>query len=72
MSDCRATAPESCWSNRRAPLVAVRPMIPGSDIGILTRDMGMPTFTWLFRKFVVPLVVFRLGVALAVTFWALA
>jgi hypothetical protein len=55
----------------RAPLVEVRPLIPGSDLVILARDMGMPIFTWFFRKFVVPLAAFTILVALAVTFLAL-
>ena len=47
----RRSLPNGDW---RAPLLEVRPTIPGSDIRVLVADFGLPVFEILFRKAVIP------------------
>jgi hypothetical protein len=51
----------------REPLVRARPEIPGSDLEILTRDMGWPIFRYLFPRVVLPVVGFIAAIAVLVT-----
>ena len=57
----RSALPDGDW---RGPLVAVRPLIPGSDAAILVRDFGLTTFEVLLRRIGLPIIL--LIVALAV------
>jgi hypothetical protein len=57
----RSALPDGDW---RGPLIAVRPLIPGSDAAILVRDFGMTTFEVLLRRIGLPII--ALIVALAV------
>lgn len=47
----RRALPSGDW---RAPLLEVRPAIPGSDIRVLVADFGLPVFEILLRKAVIP------------------
>ena len=47
----RRALPNGDW---RAPLLEVRPAIPGSDVRVLVADFGLPVFEILVRKAVVP------------------
>jgi hypothetical protein len=57
----RSALPDGDW---RGPLLAVRPLIPGSDAGILVRDFGLTTFEVLLRRIGLPIIL--LFVALAI------
>lgn len=56
----------------RAPLVAVRREIPGSDVSILVRDFGVPMFQIIARWIVVPVATLIVGMAVIVTAMRLA
>lgn len=47
----RRALPDGDW---RAPLLEVRPAIPGSDFRVLVADFGLPVFEILFRKAALP------------------
>ncbi len=47
----RRALPHGEW---RAPLLEARPAIPGSDVGVLVADFGLPVFEILLRRAVVP------------------
>lgn len=60
----RRALPNGDW---RAPLLEVRPAIPGSDLRVLLIDFGLPIFQILVRKTVVPFTVILLIIGLSVT-----
>jgi hypothetical protein len=60
----RRALPDGDW---RAPLLEVRPAIPGSDLRVLLFDFGLPIFEILVRKTVVPFTVILLIIGL----WAI-
>lgn len=60
----RRGVPSGRW---REPLLEVRPLIPGSDAALLVRDFGLPIFTILARKVVVPVAALIVVVAAALT-----
>jgi hypothetical protein len=55
----------------RAPLAAVRPQIPESDLRILTRDMGWTIFSYIWPRIVLPGAALIVVVSLLVTVSAL-
>ena len=60
----RRALPDGNW---RAPLLEVRPAIPGSDLRLLLVDFGLPAFQILARKTVIPFTVILLVIGLAFT-----
>ncbi len=51
----------------RAPLLDARPLIPGSDLSILARDMSWPIFRYLAPRVVLPVAALIVVVSLLVT-----
>ena len=57
----RRALPDGDW---RAPLLAVRGLVPESDFVLLTRDFGLTIFDLLARKILVPFLVLFFAIAL--------
>jgi hypothetical protein len=56
----------------RAPLVAARPQIPGSNWSILVRDLGSPVFNYIWPRVVLPVGALIIAIAVAITVMAAA
>jgi hypothetical protein len=60
----RRALPDGDW---RAPLLEVRPAIPGSDVRVLVADFGLPIFEILVRKAVLPFTALLVLIAASLT-----